>query len=77
MRLCDRCTVSDCRLDYLCDACYRARATECPEVQPTNAKAMACMSAEELANFLSDLIGLAQGDSGQSVKEWLSVPYCN
>ena len=34
MKLCDRCTVSGCCLNYLGKACEHARQETCPEVQP-------------------------------------------
>lgn len=38
MKLCDRCTVSGCCLNYLGKACEHARQETCPEVQPNNAE---------------------------------------
>lgn len=51
MRLCDRCRVSGCCLDYLGEACKRARERECPDVVYTNADHIRNMSDEELAMF--------------------------
>ena len=36
MKLCDRCRVSGCCLNYLGEACQRARERECPDVVYTN-----------------------------------------
>ena len=53
MKLCDRCRVSGCCLNYLGEACKRARKRECPDVVFTNADRIREMSDEELANFIS------------------------
>ena len=49
MKLCDRCRVSGCCLNYLAEACKRARKQECPDVVYTNADELRDMSNEELA----------------------------
>lgn len=52
MRLCDRCRVGGCCLNYLGESCKRARERECPDVEYTNADKIRDMSDEELAKFL-------------------------
>ena len=59
MKLCDRCRVSGCCLNYLGDACKRARKRECPDVVFTNADRIRDMSDEELLNFMIKTIGNA------------------
>lgn len=46
MKLCDRCAVSGCCLNYLGKACEHARQEACPEIQPNN--------AEHLCNLLDN-----------------------
>lgn len=53
MKLCDRCQVSGCCLDYLGTACANARARECPDVQANNAELIHNMDLDELAAFLA------------------------
>ena len=52
MKLCDRCRVSGCCLNYLGDACKRVRQKECPDVVLTNADRIRDMSDEELAEAM-------------------------
>lgn len=52
MKLCDRCRVSGCCLNYLGEACKRARKRECPDVVFTNADLIRAMSDEELAKMI-------------------------
>ena len=49
MKLCDRCRISGCCLNYLGDACKRVRERECPDVVFTNGDRIRSMSDEELA----------------------------
>ena len=51
MKLCDRCRVSGCCLNYLGEACQRARKRECPDVVFTNFDSIQDKSDEELAKF--------------------------
>jgi len=53
MKLCDRCRVSGCCLDYLGKACANARSQECPDIQPNNAELIHNMRLDELAVFLT------------------------
>lgn len=53
MKLCDRCRVSGCCLNYLGAACANARAQECPDVQANNAERIHNMTLDELAAFLA------------------------
>lgn len=77
MRLCDRCIVPGCCLDYLSPACNSARKKECPEVQPTNAEAIAGMELNELAEFLSGWATCLWTNCEirpAEVREWLETP---
>lgn len=49
MKVCDRCRVPGCLLDYGEKACQNARKRECPDVVFTNADKIREMSDEELA----------------------------
>lgn len=53
MKLCDRCKVSGCCLNYLGKACANARSEVCPEVRANNAELIHNMTLDELAVFLS------------------------
>lgn len=75
MKLCDRCKVSGCCLDYLGPSCAHARKESCPDVQPTNAEAMAGMELDELAEFLAGWVSNIWVDaviSPAEVLEWLN-----
>lgn len=52
MKLCDRCRVSGCLLNYGGKACQDARKRECPDVVFTRADTIRAMSDEELAKAL-------------------------
>ena len=65
MKLCDRCRVSGCCLNYLGEACKRARKRECPDVVFTNADRIRAMSDEELSQNINRLL---EGE--------ISIPYC-
>ena len=52
MKLCDRCRVSGCLLNYGGKACQEARKQECPDVVFTNADKLREMDDEELAKEL-------------------------
>lgn len=54
MKLCDRCRVSGCCLNYLGEPCKRARKRECPDVVYTNADRIRDMTDEDMAIFLSE-----------------------
>lgn len=56
MKLCDRCRVSGCCLNYLGEACKQARKRECPDVVFTNADRIRDMSDEELLEFLKKTV---------------------
>jgi len=53
MKLCDRCRVSSCCLNYLGTACANARSQVCPDVQANNAELIHNMTLDELAAFLA------------------------
>lgn len=52
MKLCDRCRVPGCLLDYGGKACKNARKQNCPDVVFTNADRVREMNDEELAKFM-------------------------
>lgn len=52
MKLCDRCRVTGCLLDYGGEACRNARQRECPDVVFTNADRVREKDDEELAKFM-------------------------
>ena len=73
MKLCDRCRVPGCCLNYLGEACTRARERDCPDVQPNNAEIITNMGMEELADFLMDVsTGLLIDNGIMNVKTWLA-----
>ena len=53
MKLCDRCRVPGCRLNYLGTDCVNARAEACPEIRPNNAELIHNMSLDEMVVFLA------------------------
>lgn len=52
MKLCDRCSVPGCCLNYLGAACANARKEHCSDVQLNRAEAIANMSLDEMARDL-------------------------
>lgn len=54
MKLCDRCRVPGCCLDYLGPACTHARKRDCPDVVLNNAERIQAMSLDELTDFLAN-----------------------
>ena len=54
MKMCDRCRVPGCLLNYNGKACANARKEYCPDVVFTNADSIREMSDEELAEFLAE-----------------------
>ena len=59
MRLCDRCRVTGCLLDYGGKACQTARKEACPDVVFTNADTVREMDDEALAKFMLSANGAA------------------
>ena len=59
MRLCDRCRVSGCYLNYLGDLCKQAREEQCPDIIYSNADRIRDMTDEELLDFLKKLVSNA------------------
>lgn len=55
MKVCDRCRVSSCLLDYGGKACRNARKRECPDVFFTNADILREMDNKELAVLLAKM----------------------
>lgn len=52
MKLCDRCRVPGCCLNYLGKACANARKEHCPEVNPNRAEIISNMDIDEMARSL-------------------------
>lgn len=78
MRMCNRCKVSGCLLNYNGKACENARKEICPEVYYTNADYICAMTDEELADFLGEWARkhLAwMQDSYGEVLFWLQEPH--
>ena len=71
MKLCERCRVSGCCLNYLGEACKRARKRECPDVVYTNGDKMRDKSNEELAVYFSDMAEGVPSDDPEVWLEWL------
>lgn len=89
MKLCDRCRVPGCLLNYGGKACQEARKQECPDVVFTNADKLREMDDEELAKELYGMqkkifLLLVEGlgldtdfdfsGSHQDLLEWLKKP---
>lgn len=55
MKLCDRCRVSGCCLNYLDIACKRARERECPDIVLTNAERISNLSQEGQIEFFDEV----------------------
>lgn len=55
MKVCDRCRVSGCLLNYGGKACHDARKRDCPDVVFTNADRMREMENEDLAVLLAKM----------------------
>lgn len=76
MKLCDRCEVSGCLLNYLGTACSSAREEECPEVQPNNAEIITNMEYDELAAFLLNVSqGLLSDKKFKDIRTWLAATH--
>lgn len=89
MKLCDRCRVPGCLLNYGGKACQEARKQECPDVVFTNADKLREMDDEELAKELYGMqkkifLLLVEGlgldtdfdfsSNYQNLLEWLKKP---
>ncbi len=77
MKLCDRCKVPGCCLDYLSVACGTAREKWCPEVQPNRAELISNMSLDEMARQLVPMIAELCKDgvpNEEYTRRWLSLP---
>lgn len=55
MKVCDRCRVSGCLLNYGGEACRKARKRECPDVFFTNADRIRAMGNADLAILLAKM----------------------
>jgi len=76
MKLCDRCKVPGCCLNYLGTACARAREELCPEVQPNRAEIISNVSLDEMACQLTHMIEELCEDgipSEERMRWWLSL----
>lgn len=74
-RLCDRCTVSGCLLDYMGKGCQNARKDMCPDVRPTRLDAMDGMGCESLVSMLADMVAEVKDcdDYREAVRAWLET----
>lgn len=77
MKLCDRCTVPGCCLDYLGKACEHAREEHCPAAQPNRAEVLCSVDYEtDMALLLARMYGeICEGDapSAAAILDWLCV----
>lgn len=77
MKLCERCSVPVCCLDYLGGACEAARKEYCPDVKPNRAENIQVLELDELAQYIVDMIGDLCEDGLPSVDyvmDWLKQP---
>ena len=77
MKLCERCRVSGCSLDYLSEACAAARRRECPEIQLNRAECITNMNMYQLETELIPIVmNLCEdGVPGRDyIRHWLSSP---
>ena len=76
MKMCDRCRVPGCLLNYNGKACANARKEYCPDVVYTNADRLREMTDEELQFFLEDIYANgwsdAAADSSDNRVDWES-----
>lgn len=74
-KLCDRCRVSGCLLDYLGNACRHARERECPDIKPNRAELISQMSVNEMSTKMVGAILYELCEDGvpgpDQVKHWL------
>lgn len=74
MKLCDRCRVPGCCLDYLGKACQSAREQECPDIQPNRAEQLTNGDIDELTEKLHHMLELFEDDfvpDKARLKKWL------
>lgn len=74
MKLCDRCRVSGCLLNYLGPACVNARKKTCPDVQLNRAEIITGMDMDELTyNLLPMLAEICEDGvpSPELMRAWL------
>lgn len=77
MKLCERCRVPGCCLDYLSEACAAARRRECPEIQLNRAEYITNMNMYQLETELIPIVmNLCEdGVPGRDyIRHWLSSP---
>lgn len=89
MKLCDRCRVKGCLLNYGGKACREARKQECPDVVFTHGDKIREMDDDELAEAIYEMqkaltraivkqLGYQEqldfSDDYQDIKDWLQEP---
>ena len=82
MKMCDRCRVSGCLLNYNGKECENARKEICPDVFYTNADHIRSMSDEELVDTVECQrrnrcaeVSKGFGSCGDCMLNWLKQPY--
>lgn len=81
-KLCDRCRVSGCCLDYLGTACKTARKRECPDVLLSRAEYISEMNIDQMAKklplMLHDLVRcFAPDETTVNYPPLIKVGACN
>lgn len=71
MKLCDRCPVGGCCLDYLGSACQDIRAHGCPDIQPNRAELISNMTISQMASQLIPAILYDLCEDGVPSKEMI------
>lgn len=74
MKVCDRCRVAGCLLDYGGKACKSARKRECPDVVFTRADEIRDMDNEEMAREILRMI-FDLGEAAEKVDEIMVMDY--
>lgn len=72
MKLCDRCPVSGCCLDYLGKACQRVRRDTCPGLRPNRMELISNMDMDSMASLLGAVRdGLLKDEP--DIRAWLAA----
>lgn len=76
MKLCDRCYVPGCCLNYLGTACKAARKEHCPDVRPNRAELLCNCESDEMAAILAAMTKefcatLNHAPSAEDIADWL------
>ena len=77
MKVCDRCRVSGCLLNYGGEACRNARRRECPDVVFTRADKIREMDARDMAGAILQAVADVCEDGkvwDRDLEEWLQEP---